>query len=151
MTNDLDLVIIIIAKIYFQLMFSENFLISSIFFITFVNIFFSRNFSPIVTNVQNVWSILTVSVSSFVWLWDQKSKIFILSKSSCVWVNASNSEFVSSSRVMLHKMHKWYWISMSTDLIWGYSNFKLTPKLKNKQCFLSISRPSCFQRMKSRK
>ena len=40
---------------------------------------------------------------------------------------------------------------MLTDLIWGYSNFKLTPKLKNKQCFLSISRPSCFQRMKSRK
>ena len=140
-----------LQKYIFNWYFLNIFLISSIFFITFVNVFFSRNFSPIVTNVQNVWSILTFSVSSFVWLWDQKSKIFILSKSSCVWVNASNSEFVSSSRVMLHKMHKWYWISMSTDLIWGYSNFKLTPKLKNKQCFLSISRPSCFQRMKSRK
>ena len=48
----------------------------------------------------------------------------------------------------------WNWfMKMSyyvTVLIWGYSNCMSTPKLMNKQCCFSISRPS-FQRIKSRK
>ena len=40
---------------------------------------------------------------------------------------------------------------MISLLIWVYSNFMLTPKLMNKQCCFSISRPSFCQRMKSRK
>ena len=40
---------------------------------------------------------------------------------------------------------------MITLLIWGYSNFMLAPKLMNKQCCFSISRPSCCQRTMSRK
>ena len=38
-----------------------------------------------------------------------------------------------------------------TLLIWVNWNFMLTPKLMNKQCCFSISRPSCCQRTMSRK
>ena len=49
------------------------------------------------------------------------------------------------------KVNEIYEYIMMTILIWGYSSFMWAPKLMNKQCCFSISIPSCFQRIKSRK
>ena len=81
------------------------FLISSIFFRTFGNVFFSRNLPPTATNVQKVASIRTFSLSVAVFSLI-KSKLDIFSRSWIVWVNGSYI-VTSSSRFMLDRM-LWY-------------------------------------------
>ena len=50
------------------------------------------------------------------------------------------------------KFKEIYYNIMITLLIWKeFSNLSFPPKLINKHCCFSISRPSCCQRMKSRK
>ena len=54
-------------------------------------------------------------------------------------------------RFMLILLEKIYENIMIARLIWGFSYWRFTPKLINKQWYSSISKPSCCQKMKSRK
>ena len=85
------------------------FLISSIFFKTFLNAFFSRYFPPTATNTQNVSSTITFSVS-VVKCSPKKLKFQIFFISWNVWVNGSKT-VTSSCRVMLqtiYTMNNWF-------------------------------------------